>query len=235
MSSLSLGLSIGIADRVVVKLLNPRKQCLLICWLSFGSLIPSALRVMDTRILANRQSAARSKERKARYIVELEKKVQDLEKEARTLSTKFAVYQRDVTNLAAANAELNLQLREMEQQIQLRIDLNESLKREAERLRVAMGERMGAQQHMTSVAYLQIPQSPQVGPHNNVYKMTMPTQHLHPPITHQSNSEYLQNGPSTICCLQEGIDIYGIEQLLKFETPPTCASESNSTIIAAEF
>ncbi|MQM08902.1 hypothetical protein Taro_041759 [Colocasia esculenta] len=45
------------------------------------------------RILANRQSAARSKERKMRYISELERKVQTLQTEATTLSAQLTVLQ----------------------------------------------------------------------------------------------------------------------------------------------
>jgi hypothetical protein len=45
------------------------------------------------RILANRQSAARSKERKVRYISELEKKVQTLQTEATTLSAQLTMLQ----------------------------------------------------------------------------------------------------------------------------------------------
>lgn len=45
------------------------------------------------RILANRQSAARSKERKARYITELERKVQTLQTEATTLSAQLTLFQ----------------------------------------------------------------------------------------------------------------------------------------------
>lgn len=45
------------------------------------------------RILANRQSAARSKERKLRYISELELKVQTLQSEATTLSTQVNIMQ----------------------------------------------------------------------------------------------------------------------------------------------
>lgn len=45
------------------------------------------------RILANRQSAARSKERKARYISELERKVQTLQTEATTLSAQLTLIQ----------------------------------------------------------------------------------------------------------------------------------------------
>lgn len=45
------------------------------------------------RILANRQSAARSKERKMRYISELEHKVQTLQNEATTLSAQLTLLQ----------------------------------------------------------------------------------------------------------------------------------------------
>jgi len=45
------------------------------------------------RILANRQSAARSKERKMRYISELEHKVQTLQTEATTLSAQLTMLQ----------------------------------------------------------------------------------------------------------------------------------------------
>lgn len=45
------------------------------------------------RILANRQSAARSKERKIRYTSELERKVQTLQTEATTLSAQVTMLQ----------------------------------------------------------------------------------------------------------------------------------------------
>lgn len=45
------------------------------------------------RILANRQSAARSKERKIRYTGELERKVQTLQNEATTLSAQVTMLQ----------------------------------------------------------------------------------------------------------------------------------------------
>ncbi|KAI3427815.1 BZIP domain-containing protein [Psidium guajava] len=92
------------------------------------------------RILANRQSAARSKERKARYISELERKVQTLQTEATTLSAQLTLFQRDTTGLTAENTELKLRLQAMEQQAQLRDALNEALKKEVERLKVATGE-----------------------------------------------------------------------------------------------
>ncbi|KAI0526976.1 hypothetical protein KFK09_002572 [Dendrobium nobile] len=92
------------------------------------------------RILANRQSAARSKERKARYISDLERRVQTLQTEATTLSAQLTLFQRDTTGLAAENAELRLRLQTMEQQAQLRDALNEALKKDVERLKIATGE-----------------------------------------------------------------------------------------------
>lgn len=48
---------------------------------------------MFDRIWANRQSAARSKERKMRYIAELERKILTLQTEATTLSAQLTVLQ----------------------------------------------------------------------------------------------------------------------------------------------
>uniref|UniRef100_A0A6V7QV83 BZIP domain-containing protein n=1 Tax=Ananas comosus var. bracteatus TaxID=296719 RepID=A0A6V7QV83_ANACO len=71
------------------------------------------------RIWANRQSAARSKERKLRYIAELERKVQALKTEATTLSAQLTLLQRDTSGLTAENNELKLRLQTMEQQVHL--------------------------------------------------------------------------------------------------------------------
>lgn len=92
------------------------------------------------RILANRESAARSKERKARYILELEHKVQTLQTEATTLSAQLTLFQRDTTGLSTENTKLKLRLQAMEQQAQLRDALNETLKKEVERLKIVTGE-----------------------------------------------------------------------------------------------
>ncbi|XP_022772678.1 uncharacterized protein LOC111315315 isoform X2 [Durio zibethinus] len=72
------------------------------------------------RILANRQSAARSKERKMRYIAELEHKVQTLQTEATTLSAQLTTLQRDSAALTSQNSELKFRLQAMEQQAQLK-------------------------------------------------------------------------------------------------------------------
>lgn len=96
------------------------------------------------RILANRQSAARSKERKMRYISELEHKVQTLQTEATTLSAQLTVLQRDSAGLASQNNHLKFRLQAMEQQAQLRDALNEALSAEVHRLKLANGEPMSA-------------------------------------------------------------------------------------------
>nr|TKS18696.1 transcription factor VIP1-like [Populus alba] len=92
------------------------------------------------RILANRQSAARSKERKIRYTGELERKVQTLQTEATTLSAQVTMLQRDTTGLTVENKELKLRLQAMEQQAHLRDALNEALREEVQRLKIATGQ-----------------------------------------------------------------------------------------------
>ncbi|KAL4615959.1 hypothetical protein ACB092_07G164500 [Castanea dentata] len=92
------------------------------------------------RILANRQSAARSKERKMRYISELEHKVQTLQTEATTLSAQLTLLQRDSVGLTTQNNELKFRLQAMEQQAQLRDALNDALTAEVQRLKLATAE-----------------------------------------------------------------------------------------------
>ncbi|XP_074357651.1 uncharacterized protein LOC141697262 [Apium graveolens] len=92
------------------------------------------------RIMANRQSAARSKQRKARYISELERKVKSLQTEATALATQLNVYKEDVVHLAAENKELKLRLQTMEHQAQSQDDITEAMMGELERLRFTSGE-----------------------------------------------------------------------------------------------
>lgn len=69
---------------------------LLLFFLKSGSLLRSQFDggySLLCRILANRQSAARSKERKIKYTGELERKVQTLQTEATTLSTQLTLLQ----------------------------------------------------------------------------------------------------------------------------------------------
>nr|GMD08115.1 probable transcription factor PosF21 [Ipomoea batatas] len=94
------------------------------------------------RIWANRQSAARSKERKMRYIAELERKVQTLQTEATSLSAQLTLLQRDTNGLTAENSELKLRLQTMEQQVHLQDALNDALKEEIQHLKVLTGQGM---------------------------------------------------------------------------------------------
>ncbi|XP_030461041.1 probable transcription factor PosF21 [Syzygium oleosum] len=94
------------------------------------------------RILSNRQSAARSKERKLRYIAELERKVQTLQTQATSLSSQLTLLQRDTTGLSSENHELKYRLQTMEQQVQLQDALNDALKDEIEHLKVLTGQAM---------------------------------------------------------------------------------------------
>ncbi|KAH9767498.1 bZIP transcription factor 18 [Citrus sinensis] len=197
------------------------------------------------RILANRQSAARSKERKARYISELERKVQTLQTEATTLSAQLTLFQRDTTDLSTENTELKLRLQAMEQQAQLRDALNEALKKEVERLKVATGEMMTPTDTynlgMQPIPYNQslfYPHHPQTGPgdtqivqlpefHPFQPNMSTPHQPMLATANSHAFSEMLQQDP--LGRLQ-GLDINGRNShLVKSEGPSISASESSST------
>jgi hypothetical protein len=123
-----------------------RLQCVLWKWDGQGELIDMCVcvlrdRSLVRRVLANRQSAARSKERKMRYIAELEHKVQVLQSEAKTLSAQLTLlqvellvhpllstmlciftflWQRNSAGIATQNNELKFRIQAMEQQAQLR-------------------------------------------------------------------------------------------------------------------
>ncbi|KAJ0877812.1 putative transcription factor bZIP family [Helianthus annuus] len=128
------------------------------------------------RILANRQSAARSKERKIRYTSELERKVQTLQNEATTLSTQVTMLQRDTTGLTSENKELKLRLQAMEQEAKLRDALSETLRAEVQRLKIETG---------------------QTRPHNGMYyNQSLPPQHSpHPQMFHHFTNPNTQQPP----------------------------------------
>ncbi|KAB1203709.1 Transcription factor VIP1 [Morella rubra] len=92
------------------------------------------------RILANRQSAARSKERKMRYTADLEHKAQTLQTENVTLSNEVAKLQRESIALKNENNELKFRLQAMEQESKLKNALNEALSAEVQHLRLAAAE-----------------------------------------------------------------------------------------------
>ncbi|KAL5209935.1 hypothetical protein ABZP36_005558 [Zizania latifolia] len=192
------------------------------------------------RILANRQSAARSKERKARYITELERKVQTLQTEATTLSAQLALFQRDTTGLSAENAELKIRLQAMEQQTQLRDALNDALKQELERLKLATGEmtnsnetyNMGLQHVPYNAPFFLLSQQ-STARHNGGAQL--PPQ-FHPPHPNASNHQMLSH-PNTLQDIMQqdplgrlqGLDIGKGPLVVKSESSLISAIESSST------
>lgn len=140
------------------------------------------------RIVANRQSAARSKERKMRYIAELERKVQTLQTEATTLSAQLTMLQRDTSGLSVENNELKLRLQSMDQQAQLREALNNALKDEVQRLKLVTG-------HLSAGNGNMLPHGNQAMPLNQqIYQMQKMSQprlgmqqlnQIHPTLSNQ--------------------------------------------------
>ncbi|KAL0927107.1 hypothetical protein M5K25_001264 [Dendrobium thyrsiflorum] len=112
------------------------------------------------RILANRQSAARSKERKIRHTSELERKVHTLQTEATTLLAQLTLLQRDSTGLTSENRELKLRLQSMEQQAHLSDALNEALREEVQRLKITTSQapNISGFQQSSSSYFSHIPQ-----------------------------------------------------------------------------
>ncbi|GAV58618.1 bZIP_1 domain-containing protein [Cephalotus follicularis] len=193
------------------------------------------------RIVANRQSAARSKERKARYILQLERKVHSLQTEATTLSAQLSLFQRDTNGLSAENAELQLRLQAMEQQAQLRDALNDTLKKEVEKLKVATGEIISPCESfdlgMHQMPYAQstfctLPQQSAPLPHQNMQlpllihsQSGMSTHHLNQTSSHAFY--FLQNDPLGG---MQGLDISSkAPNVIKSEGPSLSASESSTT------
>ncbi|KAG2636261.1 hypothetical protein PVAP13_2NG442030 [Panicum virgatum] len=92
------------------------------------------------RILANRISAAKSKERKVKYMGELERRVHVLQMETGSLSSKATFSQRECEALKVQNNEMRIRLQALEQQAQLKDALNQALSAEVQRLKQAAGE-----------------------------------------------------------------------------------------------
>ncbi|KAK9050510.1 hypothetical protein SSX86_030520 [Deinandra increscens subsp. villosa] len=185
------------------------------------------------RILANRQSAARSKERKARYISELERKVQTLQTEATTLSAQLTLFQRDTTGLSSENTELKLRLQAMEQQAQLRDALNEALKQEVERLRIATGE-IASCSDTYNLGMHHVPYNQpnlftnQHQPDPQKYNQSNHHHHHHHPFLAAAHETMQQDQLNRF----QGLDISnrgGGSHTVKTEVPTISGSESSST------
>lgn len=153
------------------------------------------------RILANRQSAARSKERKMRYISELEHKVQTLQTEATTLSAQLTLLQRDSVGLTNQNNELKFRLQAMEQQAQLRDALNDALTAEVRRLKLATelsGDSDQSKAMLINAQLFQMQQ--QQAAQLNIHQLQPPPQAQQPPPPPQQQQTpppQQQNGSNT--------------------------------------
>ncbi|KAG2692708.1 hypothetical protein I3760_08G065500 [Carya illinoinensis] len=90
------------------------------------------------RVLANRMSAARSKDRKTRYTTDIEHKAQILQTENTTLSIEVTKLQRESTELKSENNELRFRLQAMEQESKLKNALEEALRAEVQHLRLSV-------------------------------------------------------------------------------------------------
>ncbi|TXG69680.1 hypothetical protein EZV62_004615 [Acer yangbiense] len=189
----------------------------------FGEIMEAKKAMPPNKLAELWTSAARSKERKARYIVELERKVQTLQTEATTLSAQLNLFQRDTTGLSTENTELKFQLQAVEQQAQFCDAVNESLKKEVERLKMATGEMMSPDESFNLGMHHVLGQLPASQP-----MMHMADYHLH---NNQTNyhpvSDILQD--DSIGRLQE-LDISSNgSNFIKSEGPSLSASESSST------
>ncbi|KAJ4890891.1 Basic-leucine zipper (bZIP) transcription factor family protein [Raphanus sativus] len=104
------------------------------------------------RILANRLSAARSKERKMLYTAELEHKVHTLQRENAALSAHVTHLHGHSTGLQNQNSELRFRLQAMEQQAHLRNALSEKLTEEVQRLRLFIGVPSGSESNISKTS-----------------------------------------------------------------------------------
>ncbi|KAL1191679.1 bZIP transcription factor 29 [Cardamine amara subsp. amara] len=89
------------------------------------------------RILANRESAARSKERKKQNLAHLKHKVMTLEIEKYTLSTEFSLFEKKKMALMSENKYLTIQLESKKQHMKLAEAMNKQLNDEVKRLKAA--------------------------------------------------------------------------------------------------
>ncbi|PKU67388.1 transcription factor RF2b [Dendrobium catenatum] len=192
------------------------------------------------RVLANRQSAARSKERKARYISELERKVQTLQTEATTLSAQLTLFQRDTTGLTAENVELKLRLQAMEQEAHIGDALNGALKHEVARLKIITGE-VSSSGEANNLERLPIPFNPSFFA-TPQQQTNLPYQNLQlHPAFHQlsaTNHHLLSRPPPLHADMMQqdhlrrlqGLDIGKGSLLVKSESSTVSASESSSNL-----
>ncbi|CAL0324057.1 unnamed protein product [Lupinus luteus] len=189
------------------------------------------------RIWANRQSAARSKERKMRYIGELERKVQTLQTETTSMSAQLTLLQRDTNGLNSENSELKLRLQTMEQQVRLQDALNDALKEEIQHLKILTGQGMPNGGPMTKFA--SFGGSQQFYPNNNHSMHTLLAAqqfqqlHIHPQKQQQQRQQHqFQHHQQQQQMLQQQQQEQQHQQssVLKMRaaTPPPCPRDNTS-------
>ncbi|KAK7391268.1 hypothetical protein VNO78_19682 [Psophocarpus tetragonolobus] len=87
------------------------------------------------RILANRESAARSKEKKTRYVQELQTKVQLLGTKVTNGYNNVSMLEGDITRISVHIKALTIQRDALQQQVRIKEALNEAIKEEGRSLR----------------------------------------------------------------------------------------------------
>ncbi|KAI6676058.1 hypothetical protein NL676_036854 [Syzygium grande] len=155
----------------------------------------------------------------------------------------LTLFQRDTTGLTAENTELKLRLQAMEQQAQLRDALNEALKKEVERLKVATGEAITPSDtynlglhHIPYAKPSYFPHQPQSG-HVDPQNLQMSQFHMFQPnMAHQPLVAAAHSNAFSEMMQQDslgrfqGLDINNKgSQIVKSEAPSISASASSST------
>ncbi|XP_028780190.1 transcription factor VIP1-like [Neltuma alba] len=99
------------------------------------------------RILANRESAARSKERRTRYAMDLEKKVQILQAQSTEISVKLAKTKTENSDLKAKKKGILREIEFMEETAKLREELNEALSYKLRQLKKEYAQKVAYKNH----------------------------------------------------------------------------------------
>eukprot|EP00245_Coleochaete_scutata_P013591 TRINITY_DN5582_c0_g1_i2.p1 TRINITY_DN5582_c0_g1~~TRINITY_DN5582_c0_g1_i2.p1 ORF type:complete len:499 (+),score=121.65 TRINITY_DN5582_c0_g1_i2:50-1498(+) len=121
-----------------------------------GSLDPKRAK----RILANRQSAQRSRVRKLQYISELERRVGLLQGEIGQLSPQVAYLDRQRVGYNNENSALKAKMAEMAQQTLFKDALNEALRKEVQNLKALQAAQLQQQQSASTSMQSSSSQSP---------------------------------------------------------------------------
>ncbi|KAI8574093.1 hypothetical protein RHMOL_Rhmol01G0328200 [Rhododendron molle] len=155
---------------------------------------------LPAEILANRRSAARSKERKVRYMLELERRIQSLQTDSWNLSAQISIYERETRGLSTENVELKLRLQAMEDQADLRDAINEALRNEVESLKIANAELRTPTEPCPFGAPQRVPYSPSASPSTLTQQPPVHFSPLTSPSTLQGPAHSTQplTSPSTV-------------------------------------